>query len=59
MAPDHPAQKPDGQHRIDEHPRAEQRLAHAGDEHVRNDAHRRQNRYVNFGVAKKPEEVLP
>ena len=28
-------------------------------EHVRNDAHGRQNRDVNLRVAKKPEQVLP
>ena len=59
MTPYHPAQKAYRHHRIDHHLRAEKRLPHAGDEHMRNDAHGGQNGDVNLRVPKKPEQMLP
>ena len=38
---------------------AQQRATHAGDEHVRDDAHGRHDRDVNLGVSEEPEHVLP
>ena len=59
MSPNHVAQEADGHHRVDDHLGAEQRLAHAVDQNVRNNAHRRQNRDVHLGVAEEPEQMLP
>ena len=36
-----------------------QRPAHAVDQHMRDDAHRWQNRDVNLRVSEEPEQVLP
>src|SRR5438132_1346562 len=58
-SPNHVAEEPDGDHRVDDDFRAEQRLAHAGDQHMRDDSHGGKNGYVHFRMAEKPEEVLP
>src|SRR5437667_621772 len=59
VSPNHPAQEADGHHRVDDNASAQERLAHAVDQNVRNDAHRGQYRNVNLGMAEEPEQVLP
>src|SRR5712692_43489 len=59
MAPDEEAQHADRENREDHRAITEDRLARKGRENVRSRAHARQNRDVNFRVAKKPEQMLP
>src|SRR5258706_5177844 len=59
VSPNHVAKETDRDHRVDDDFGAEERLAHAGDQHMRDDSHSGKNGYVDFGMAEKPEEVLP
>src|ERR1700740_1605005 len=59
VSPDHVAQEADGDHRVDDDLGAQERLAHAGDQDMGDDAHGRQNGDVDLRVSEEPEEMLP
>ena len=59
MAPDKEAQRADGENREDHGAITKDRLAREGRNNVRCRPHAREDRDVNFWVAKKPEQVLP
>ena len=51
--------KPEEDDRIDERLVAPERLARVVRDHLRDDAHRRQDEHVHLGMREEPEQVLP
>ena len=56
---DHVAENGQRAHGINQHAVAEHRLAHVGDQNVRNDAHAGHDGDVDLGMSEEPEQVLP
>ena len=59
MSVNHVAEKRDRHHRINDDPGAEQRPAHVGDQHVRDDAHGGHDRNIDLRMSEEPKEMLP
>ena len=59
MSPHHVAEESNRYQRVDHHPVAQQRPAHAVDEDVGDDAHCRNDGDVDLRMTKEPEQVLP
>src|ERR1700722_4256535 len=59
MSPYEKAQKANSTYRECHHPITKNRFPRKIRQYVRDDTHPRKDRYIDFGVAKKPEQVLP